>query len=211
MLEARRGRGRLRGIPTFASRTLYCHWTIAHRPRRGQAATLHISDRQRFLSSVAARYGRRLRRFLSVHLRNVHDVPDLAQEVYLRLLRVERHETIRNPEAYLFTVASHVIHQHALRRSSEPVSVEITEALAELQAPEREEPTHRAESAQRVEALEQALRELPPRVAAALVLHRIEGYTVQEIGDRLGVSRETAKKYLARAAEHCHGRYEPVK
>jgi RNA polymerase sigma-70 factor (ECF subfamily) len=152
-----------------------------------------------------------LRRFLSVHLRNVHDVPDLAQEVFLRLLRVERHETIRNPEAYLFTVASHVIHQHALRRSSEPISVDITEALAELQTPESEDPTTRAEGAQRVEALEEILRELPPRVAAALVMQRIGGYTVQEIGDRLGVSRETAKKYLARAAEHCHGRHRVEK
>lgn len=169
------------------------------------------SERHRFLSAVAAQYSRRLRRFLSVHLRNVHDVPDLAQEVFLRLLRVERHETIRNPEAYLFTVASHVIHQHALRRSSEPISVDITEALAELQTPESEDPTTRAEGAQRVEALEEILRELPPRVAAALVMQRIGGYTVQEIGDRLGVSRETAKKYLARAAEHCHGRHRVEK
>ncbi len=116
--------------------------------------SLPISERQRFLSTVAAQYGRRLRRFLSVRLRNVHDVPDLAQEVFLRLLRVERHETIRNPEAYLFTVASHVIHQHTLRRSSEPISVDITEALAELQTSESEDPTSRAESAQRVEAFE---------------------------------------------------------
>jgi len=177
---------------------------------RGRKQALAISERQRFLSTVAAQYGRRLRRFLSVRLRNVHDVPDLAQEVFLRLLRVERHETIRNPEAYLFTVASHVIHQHTLRRSSEPISVDITDALAELQTPEAEDPTTRAEGAQRIEAFEEILRELPPRVAAALVLQRIGGYTVQEIGDRLGVSRETAKKYLARAAEHCHTRHRVV-
>jgi len=156
---------------------------------------------------MAAQYGQRLRRFLSLRLRNVHDVPDLAQEVFLRLLRVERHETIRNPEAYLFTVASHVIHQHTLRRSSEPISVEITEALAELQAPDNDDPTSRAESAQRIEALEETIGQLPRRVAAALVLQRIGGYTVQEIADRLGVSRETAKKYLARAAQHCHSRH----
>ncbi len=156
---------------------------------------------------MATQYGQRLRRFLSLRLRNVHDVPDLAQEVFLRLLRVDRHETIRNPEAYLFTVASHVIHQHTLRRSSEPISVEITEALAELQAPDNDDPTWRAESAQRIEAFEETIGQLPPRVAAALVLQRIGGYTVQEIADRLGVSRETAKKYLTRAAQHCHSRH----
>lgn len=161
------------------------------------------SNRETFVSAIAAQYSRRLRRFLSVRLRNVHDVPDLAQEVFLRLLRVERHEAIRNPEAYLFTVASHVVHQHSLRQSSEPVSVDITDALAELQTSTNEEPPGHAENAQRIESLERMLSHLPPRIAAALVLHRIGGYTVQEIGDRLGVSRETAKKYLARAAEHC--------
>lgn len=40
------------------------------------------------------------------------------QEVYLRLLRVDDQDAIRNPQAYLFTVASHVLHQHALRQSS---------------------------------------------------------------------------------------------
>ena len=66
-----------------------------------------VPDNRSFVASIAARYGRRLRRFLSVRLRNTADVPDLAQEVFLRLLRVEGCENIRSPEAYLFTIASH--------------------------------------------------------------------------------------------------------
>jgi DNA-directed RNA polymerase specialized sigma24 family protein len=45
-------------------------------------------DNRSFDAGIAARYGNRLRRFLSVRLRNTADVPDLAQEVFLRLLRV---------------------------------------------------------------------------------------------------------------------------
>ena len=202
----RREKGAARGCRTGGG---YTHFLFEN-ALLSQGDILPSSERQRFLSTVAARYGRRLRRFLSLRLRNVHDVPDLAQEVFLRLLRVERHETIRNPEAYLFTVASHVIHQHTLRRASEPISVDITDALAELQTSDSEDPTSRVESAQRVEAFEATLSQLPPRVAAALVLQRIGGFTVQEIADRLGVSRETAKKYLARAAEHCHSRHPIV-
>ena len=144
-----------------------------------------------------------MRRFLSVRLHNVHDVPDLAQEVFLRLLRVGHQEAIRNPEAYLFTVAGHVLHQHSLRQSAGPSFVDITDAASELASPAGEDPTARTENAQRVEKLERILARLPPRVGAALVLHRIGGFTVQEIADQLGVARETAKKYLARAAEHC--------
>lgn len=161
------------------------------------------SDNRNFVASIATHYGRRLRRFLSVHLRDVHDVPDLAQEVYLRLLRVDRHEAIRNPEAYLFTVAGHVLQQHALRRSGDSKFVDITDALSELTSPAGDDPTTRSDNAQRIERLERILAQLPPRVAAALILHRLGGHTVQEIADQLGVARETAKKYLARAAQHC--------
>jgi RNA polymerase sigma factor (sigma-70 family) len=138
-----------------------------------------------------------------VRLRNVHDVPDLAQEVFLRLLRVDRQEAIRNPEAYLFTVASHVIQQHTLRQARGPDFVDIIDAVSELSTEPGEDPLTRTDNAQRVEHLERLLTQLPPRIGAALVLHRVAGYTVQEVANELGVARNTAKKYLARAALHC--------
>jgi len=42
---------------------------------------------------------------LLARVRNIADVPDITQEVYLRMLRVPNVESIRSPEAYLFTVA----------------------------------------------------------------------------------------------------------
>jgi RNA polymerase sigma factor (sigma-70 family) len=162
-----------------------------------------MSGNRNFVASIAARYGPRLRRFLSVRLRNADDVPDLAQEVFLRLLRVEGYESIRSPEAYLFTIASHVIHQDAVRRSSEPTSVDIAEVFSELRTPASDDPPDQAAHAQQLDELERILAYLPARVATALVLHRVAGYSVQEVADELGVARETAKKYLARAVEHC--------
>jgi len=164
---------------------------------------VEMSGNRNFVANIAARYGQRLRRFLAVRLRNAADVPDLAQEVFLRLLRVEGYESIRSPEAYLFTIASHVVHQHAVRRSSEPVSVDIAEVFSELTTAPSDDPPDQAVHAQQIDELERILDHLPVRVATALVLHRVAGYSVQEVGDQLGVSRETAKKYLARAVEHC--------
>jgi RNA polymerase sigma factor (sigma-70 family) len=166
-------------------------------------------DKNRFISSIASQYGRRLRRFLSVRLRNPADVPDLAQEVFLRLLRVDRRDAIRSPEAYLFTVASHVIHQHTLRQSAVPPTVDIEDVFAELHALPTDDPESRADTQQRIDALTKVLEKLPPALSAALILHRFEGLSIEEIGRKLGVARPTAKKYLARALLYCREHQKP--
>lgn len=167
----------------------------------------NVHTRQTFVAGLASRYGRRLRRFFAFRLRNAADAPDLAQEVFLRLMRIDEHETIRSPEAYLFTVASHVLHQHALRQSKQPASVDIEDAVAELQLIVDSDPgtqvDTQVDTQYRIEALERVLARLPPRQAAALLLHRYAGYSIEEIGQELNVSRGTAKLDLANALLHC--------
>jgi RNA polymerase sigma-70 factor (ECF subfamily) len=164
---------------------------------------LEGKSRQLFVSEIASRYGRRLRQFFSLRLRNEADAPDLAQEVFLRLLRVEHHETIRSPEAYLFTVASHVLHQHTLRQAATPASLDISELFAELQLASEDDPAARADGQQKLAEFERALAGLPPKVSTTLLLHRFAGLSIEEIGRELGVSRPAAKKYLARALAVC--------
>jgi RNA polymerase sigma factor (sigma-70 family) len=164
---------------------------------------LPADARKSFVAALATRYGQRLRRFLATRARNASDVPDLAQEVFLRLMRVDNHETIRSPEAYLMTVASHVLHQHSLRQSHAPITLDVTEVFTELQLISGDDPASHAEAQQRIEDLQRALAQLPPRVSAALMLHRFAGFSIEEIGKQLGVARPTAKKYIAQALTHC--------
>lgn len=160
-------------------------------------------DKYAFVASMAARYGKRLRSFLSARLRNSDDVPDLAQEVYLRLLRVNNHEAIRSPEAYLVTIASHVLHQHFLSREAEPAAVEVSDLYDEFRSTAAMAPEARVEFEQRLDTLEQALGQLTQREYAAFMMHRFGGYTIEEIAAALGISRPTAKKYLAGALAYC--------
>jgi RNA polymerase sigma-70 factor (ECF subfamily) len=117
-------------------------------------------------------------------------------------MRVENHETIRSPEAYLFTVASHVLHQHTLLQSMRPKSVDISELFSELQLTSNDDPAAQAIIDQRLEILQNSLRQLPPKISTTLMLHRFAGLSIEEIGVHLGVARPTAKKYLARALSH---------
>ena len=161
-----------------------------------------------FVSTMAKTHGRALRRFLAVRMRGAAaDVPDLVQEVFLRLLRVADHESIRNPQAYLYTIANHVLHQYTLRRiASEPG--EPAETASELETSLESDPAEQVQLEQRFEALGRGLEQLSPRAYATLLLYRCEGATLEQIGQRLGVSRVMAKKYLLKAMAYCQQHLE---
>ena len=161
-------------------------------------------ERRAFIADIERRHGDGLRRFLASRLPNASaDASDLVQEVYLRLLRIERYQTIRNAEAYLITIASHVLHQHLLRQSAKPEALDMMEAIEELDRVSEDDLPARAETDRQLRELERALLDLSPKARAALILHRRDGYSLEEIGTTLGISRAMAKKYLAQALSHC--------
>lgn len=160
-------------------------------------------DKQTLVEGLVQSHGEQLRLFLLRRVRNRADIADLVQEIFLRMLRVPDAEAIRSPEAYLFTVARHVVQQHTLKQSRAPVSVELQDVLIESRSETLLDPALEVSAQQSVAALRQALSDMPPRARAALLMHRREGVTIEEIGKRLGVSRPMAKKYLAKALVHC--------
>jgi hypothetical protein len=69
------------------------------------------------------RWNRNLLRFLGRRVRTSVDIEDLAQETYLRLLRARDLGSVRNPQAYLLTVASHVVSEWRDRQPPREMSV----------------------------------------------------------------------------------------
>jgi RNA polymerase sigma-70 factor (ECF subfamily) len=164
---------------------------------------LATDPKHAFLVSIERAHGRQLRRFLAARLRkSPADVPDLMQEVFLRLLRIPDHETIRNPQAYLYTIASHVLQQHALKQAHTPALAATAELAFEIAPVQELDPATEVATEQAFEALDRSLQALSPRAHMTLVLSRCNGMPLQEIADRLGVSRGQVKKYLARALLH---------
>jgi RNA polymerase sigma factor (sigma-70 family) len=168
---------------------------------------LKVDDRQAFVADIATKHGLRLRRYLAARLRNAADASDLVQEVFMRLMRVDRHESIRNPEAYVMTVAGHVLHQHTLRCAAAP-EVSGVDVLLELQTAIESDPVAQVDAQRRLEELDRALEQLAPNVHATFVLHRRDGLTLDEIATQLGVSRSMVKKYLTTAILQCREHFE---
>ena len=161
-------------------------------------------DNQAFVNEILQEHGQRLRGFLARRLQHAAaDLPDLVQEIYLRLLRVPNAQTIRSPQAYLFTVALHVLHQHRLNLASSPQSMDIEHALPFLRARDGDNPAEQVEAWDRIEEFDRILSQLPRQTYAVFVLHRQYGYSREEIAAKLGLSYAMVKKHLAQALVHC--------
>lgn len=155
-------------------------------------------DKNQMLEQLAADQGQRLRRFLRRRVRNAADIPDLVQEVFLRLLRVPHHQSIRSPEAYLMTIARHVAQQHRSGAAQEHCA-HLEDVLADLRSSSEADPVLELTAEECREGIEEVLRGMPPKVQATFLLHRRDGLTMDQVSERLGISRHMAKKYLVKA------------
>jgi RNA polymerase sigma factor (sigma-70 family) len=161
--------------------------------------TLVNDAKQAFVTELEKSHGSALRRYLAARMRNAAaDAPDLVQEVYLRLLRLDNHEAIRNSQAYLYTVASHVLHQHALRRAATGEAAAVADFALELGRSDSD-PALQLEVEQQFEQLGARLKEISPKAYATFILHRCYGLPLQEISERIGASYSMTKKYLGKA------------
>lgn len=160
------------------------------------------------ITGLVASHGVKLRRFLLLRLRNAADVPDILQEVYLRMLRVPNVESIRSPEAYLFTVAQHVVQQHGLKQSATPPSIELSEMLNSARAVPDVDPVLDLDAQQCLEQLQAELDRLSPKLRATFLLHRRDGLSLDEIAERLGTSLPMVKKNLMQALVQLRQRLE---
>jgi RNA polymerase sigma-70 factor (ECF subfamily) len=147
-----------------------------------------------------------LQTFFWRRIRSKADAADMAQEVYLRMLRISDQAAIRNPVLYLYTVANNLVKEHAVldRRQASGIDIEEVathEQLETLPAFDRE-----LDTAQRVERLRVVLKQLRPKCQAAVELRFTHGLSYREVALRLGVSPQMAKKYVEQALVHCRRR-----
>lgn len=126
----------------------------------------------------------------------------------MRLLRIERHDAIRNPQAYLYTIASHVLHQHALRETVTSEVVRFADVIRDLPESDEIDPAFEVETEQYFEALGRALEQHSPRAYTTLILHRCNGIPLKDISVQLGVSYTMVKRYLAQALTYCQQQLE---
>lgn len=135
------------------------------------------------------------------------ELDDLAQEVFLRLLRYSDKTAVENPLGYLLRIAGNVASEWRERaRVSKPHDQEWLDDLLIEPDQEPENSVSQAGSDANVQA---AVDKLPPRQRQVLLLRVNEGLTYKQIAERLELSPRVVLRDLSRAYSQLRTRLDP--
>jgi RNA polymerase sigma factor (sigma-70 family) len=135
------------------------------------------------------------------------ELDDLAQEVFLRLLRYSEKTAVENPLGYLLRIAGNVASEWRERaRVSKPHDQQWLEDL--LIEPDKE-PENSVCQARTDETVQAAVDQLPYRQKQVLLLRVNEGLTYKEIAERLELSPRVVLRDLSRAYSQLRMRLDP--
>jgi RNA polymerase sigma-70 factor, ECF subfamily len=164
-------------------------------------------DHQAF-EQLVARYQDRMVGFFFHLLHDRTTAEDLAQDVFLRVFRYrDRYEARARFSTWLFRIAHNLAcnqKRGAVRRREIPITPGSDaydfqpqgQILAEKSALL---PTRRLDSQEMRDIVRNALDDLGERQKTAVLLHKFEGMSYEEIGEVMGLGTVAVKSLLARA------------
>ncbi|WP_129781998.1 RNA polymerase sigma factor [Peristeroidobacter soli] len=156
-------------------------------------------DPPSFAAEVQKLYGADLFFFLLSRLRNEQDAKDVAQEIYLRLLRLGQGELVRDPHAYVYFVASQVLAQFRMRARHSPLIYDSTLPKDRVRPPTDIGRDGAADRWMALAEIEELLSELPQMHRKVFLMRKIDELSWAQIAERLSISVHTVKKYLCEA------------
>lgn len=133
-------------------------------------------------------------------LANRADAEECFQEAFVAAVELSRREPLTNPRALLqrLATARSIDRLRSRRRRLAKLEIVNDDRLdeeANLAVP----PAARAEASELSAALREALAELPAKQAEVFVLHAIEGWSYQEIAERLTLTVDHVGVLIHRA------------
>jgi RNA polymerase sigma factor (sigma-70 family) len=160
---------------------------------------LAVSEQDRLLHEALERDEPRLRSFIRRHVGDSSDVEDILQDVFYELVQAYRMmKPIEHVTGWLFRVArNRIVDLFRGRRTgslSEPIAVEEDgrALLLEDFLPSSDDGPEAAYARNvLLEALEDALEELPPEQRDVFIAHEVTGTSFKELAEQTGVSVNT--------------------
>lgn len=138
-----------------------------------------------------------LQHFLALSWAHRDEIADLRQETYARVYEAAARERPRQPRAFLFATARHLMADRVRRSkvvSIEPMGdFEPSSVLMDEVSPERW-----CGGRQGLARLAEAFDRLPDRCREVVWLRRVEDLSQREVAQRMGISEKTVEKHIAK-------------
>jgi RNA polymerase sigma factor (sigma-70 family) len=176
-----------------------------------------LEQQDRFLADTMERDEPRLRRFIRRRVLNDSDAEDVLQDVFYELINTYRlMKPIEQVTAWMYRVASNRITDLFRRKPttslSEPVRDEDSTATLEDLLPSPEAgPEALYARGLLMEAMEEALEELPENQREVFLAHEFEGRSFKELSEETGVPVNTLLSRKRYAVLHLRERLQDVK
>lgn len=151
------------------------------------------------------RYSPMMRACVHRMLNSNRDVDDIVQESFL--VAWQQLDSLQDPgkvKSWLMRIASRRTIDRMRKTDREQAGLQ----GIEIEVPAHEAPEHVVESAAKLEALGEILRDLPENQRCCWVLREIGGCSYQEIAEELEAPVSTVRGLLARARQHIIARME---
>ncbi|MGE8189664.1 sigma-70 family RNA polymerase sigma factor [Pseudomonas sp. NPDC086278] len=127
---------------------------------------------------------------------------DLAHDAFIRVLTLAEPHNIKEPRAFLATMAGRLLIDGARRRRIEAAYLEALAISAHDAGMPDPEAIHVA--LQALERIAEMLAGLPAKSREAFLLSRLDGLTYSEIAIRQNVHASTVKNHIASVLVHCY-------
>lgn len=166
------------------------------------------------LRQIYDNHDRPLRAFLSRLLPSEDEISDVAQEVYLRVLRLDSLSRLEpNPRAYILQIAKNLVRDRYRRQKVRGPETPIAgtdaggiEIISEAPSPEET-----LDWQQRVAHVKACIADMDADVRRAFLLSRIRNMTYPDIAAEMGISARTVRRYVAEALSFILARAETKK
>jgi RNA polymerase sigma factor (sigma-70 family) len=158
-------------------------------------------QRAELVTRLFREHNEALVRFLALRLRSQQEAKEVAQEAYVRLLKLDQPGAVGFLRAFLFKTAANLAvdrirHEQMARRIAR--ESKFLEELSVQPTPEQS-----ATDAQELTLAERLIDELPPKCRRAFLLHKVYGLGFADIAKQMGLGERMVRTYVCRAVLFC--------
>ena len=159
------------------------------------------SARSALIERLFREHNEALIRFLALRLRSQQEAREVAQEAYVRLLKLDQPGAVSFLRAFLFKTAANLAvdrirHEQTARQATR--DIRFLEEFASHPTPEQF-----ARDAEQLKLVQKLIEELPPKCRRAFLLHKVHGLEFAEIAAQMGLGERMVRTYVVRAVLYC--------